>query len=170
MKFSSIQVVGVVAMKVLQTTMIAGVVLFVSTGMSFAADMDGLDVTIRMVESNDVHEMENELRLPESASDSAREHAESEDSRGLTQANESRERGHDNEATHDDEHEGRHDQARDHHEDERDNLSEARDSQETIHEGADDAHEEGQHEQEESHDDQPDNPDSSDNVIDGSRQ
>jgi hypothetical protein len=152
-------------MKVVQTAMIAGLVFFVSTGMSFAADMDDLDVTIRMVESNDVHEMENELRLPESASDSAREHAESEDGRGLTQANESRERGHDNEATHDSEREGR-----DQHADERDDLSEARDSQEMIHEGADDAYEEGQHEQDETPNEQPDNPDTSENVIDGSMQ
>ena len=155
-------------MKVLQTTMIAGVVFFVSTGISFAADMEDLDITIRMVESNDVHEMENELSLPESVSDTAREHAESEDGRGLTQANESRDREHGNEVAHDGGHENR-DQAR---EDEAEHHDEVRDTRETTHEEADDAREEEQHEHdgEETNTDQPENPDSSDNLNDGTMQ
>jgi hypothetical protein len=135
-------------MKALKTTMIAGMVFFVSSGIGYAADMDDLDVTIRMVESNDVHEMENELSLPESASDTAREHAESEDGHGLTQANESRDREHDAETSHDGDQEHS-DQARDEHEDEMEHHDDVTDSQDAAHEEIDDAREEEQHEQEE---------------------
>lgn len=163
-------------MKVLQTTMIAGVVFFVSTGISFAADMDDLDVTIRMVESSDVHEMENELSLPESASDTAREHAESEDGRGLTQANESRDREHDGESSARDGGHEEGDQVHDDREDQADHRDETRDAHDVAHEEFDDVREEEQHEQEqeqeqqETQNDQPDSTDGVENPNDGSMQ
>lgn len=163
-------------MKVLKKTMIAGAVFFISTGISYAADMDDLDVTIRMVESNDVHEMENELTLPESASDTAREHAESEDSQGLTQANESQDREHDGDATPDSEQESS-DQAREQHEDEMEHADETADSHDTASEERDDARDEEQHEQEEeqqqqeeAQDTQPDSTEMTESPNDGSVQ
>jgi len=54
-----------------------GFSLLLMTGTASAADLEDLDVTIRVVEPDaDVNEVENELQLPESASDSASEHAE----------------------------------------------------------------------------------------------
>jgi len=81
-------------MKLVQTTIIAGLSFFLSTGISFAADMDDIELTIRVVETENIEEMHNELSLPDAASDTAQEHAENEDGRGLTQANVVREAEH----------------------------------------------------------------------------
>lgn len=64
-------------MKNVNTLIISGLALFLITGTVNAADLDDLDVTIRVIESDhEVKEMENELHLPDSAADTAREHAE----------------------------------------------------------------------------------------------
>lgn len=97
-------------MKLVQTIIIAGLSFFLSTGISFAADMDDLDLTIRVLETNDVEEMHNELHLPDAASDIAREHAANEDSRGLTQANAVRESENEHEAEHENEVRDEHDE------------------------------------------------------------
>ena len=136
-------------MKLVQTTIIAGLSFFLSTGISFAADMDDIELTIRVVETDDVEEMHNELSLPDSASDTAREHAENEDGRGLTQANAARETEHEeNDASHDEREE--HEEAREDHEDE---VEDHNDSDEEH----DEAHEEEDHEKE--HEDAPDSTD-----------
>ena len=122
-------------MKLVQTTIIAGLSFFLSTGISFAADMDDIELTIRVVETENIEEMHNELSLPDAASDTAREHAEKEDGRGLTQANAVREAEHENEAEHvaeenemrDEEHEELEDESR---EDERDRDDEHHDADE----------------------------------------
>ena len=64
-------------MKMIKLLVIASFTLFLMTGIAGADELDDLDVTIRMMESDDdVNEVEHELSLPDSASDSAREHAE----------------------------------------------------------------------------------------------
>ena len=126
-------------MKLVQTTIIAGLSFFLSTGISFAVDMDDIELTIRVVETDDIEEMHNELSLPGSVSDTAREHAEDEDGRGLTQANAARETEHENDASHDEREE--HEEARDDHEDE---IEDHKDSEEEH----DEAHEEETHETE----------------------
>ena len=105
-------------MKWVQTTIIAGLAFFLSAGISFAAEMDDLDLTIRVIETDDLKEMHNELRLPDMASDAAREHAEGENGHGLTQANAAREQEMNQEAKNEnqvrleehDEHEGHRDE------------------------------------------------------------
>lgn len=87
-------------MKLMQTIIIAGLSFFLSTGIGFAADLDDLDLTIRVVETDDVEEMHNELSLPDAASNTAREHAEDEEGRGLTRANEVREQEHEDDNEH----------------------------------------------------------------------
>jgi len=56
-------------MKIVQTSIIAGLAFFLSIGISFGADLDDIDFTIRVVESDDVGEMHNELSLPDMAFD-----------------------------------------------------------------------------------------------------
>jgi len=83
-------------MKMIKTSIIAGIALFLTTGIVSAAELDDLDVTVRVVGSgDDVNEVEHELHLPDSASDSAREHAE--------------ESGHENETEHQANDDGRED-------------------------------------------------------------
>lgn len=122
-------------MKLAQTTIIAGLSFFLSTGISFAADMDDIELTIRVVETDNVEEMRNELRLPDAASDTAREHAENEDGRGLTQANAVREAEHENESEHTVENEIR-DVEREEHGDEGDERNEDRGDREDEHHDA----------------------------------
>jgi len=52
-------------MKIVQTSTIVCLAFFLSTAISFAADLDDIDFTIRVVESDDVGEMHNELSLPD---------------------------------------------------------------------------------------------------------
>ncbi len=61
-------------MKIVQTSIIAGLAFFLSVGISFGADLDDIDFTIRVVESDDVGEMHNELSLPYMAFDVTHEH------------------------------------------------------------------------------------------------
>ncbi len=64
-------------MKMIKLLIITSFSLFLMTGIAAADDLDDLEVTIRMMESDDdANEVEHELSLPDSASDSAREHAE----------------------------------------------------------------------------------------------
>ena len=65
-------------MKLVQTTIIAGLSFFLSTGISFAAELDDIELTIRVVETDNIEEMHNELRLPDAVLDTASEHAISE--------------------------------------------------------------------------------------------
>lgn len=116
-------------MKLVQTTIIAGLSFFLSTGISFAVDMDDIELTIRVVETDDIDEMHNELSLPDSASDTAREHAEDEDGRGLTQANAVREAEHENEAEHEHEDEMR-DEEHEEHDDDGDERDEDKEDRE----------------------------------------
>lgn len=105
-------------MKKVNVLIITGFALFLMAGIANAADLDDLDVTIRMMESNDdVNEMENELHLP----DSAREHAEDHHD------------AHDNDG-HDD-----HSADREDHEDDREGFEDDREANEESH----DSHEEG---------------------------
>ncbi len=122
-------------MKMVQTSIIATVVFFLSAGVSFGAEMDDLDITIRMVDSDDLTDMHNELSLPDAASDTAREHAEDEDGRGLTQANEARNKEHEEDV-------------RDEHEDEIDDHDNAHEDDDDINAEHDEAHEEENHEDE----------------------
>ena len=63
-------------MNMIRTLLIAVFVLFLTTGIAGAADLDDLDVSIHVVgQDDDIHEMGNELKLPDSVSESAREHA-----------------------------------------------------------------------------------------------
>jgi hypothetical protein len=114
-------------MKLVQTTIIAGLSFFLSTGISFAADMDDLDLTIRIIETDDVKEMHNELHLPDAASDIAREHAANEESRGLTQANAVRESENEHEAEHENEVRDEHEADRDERIEDRSDANEVRD-------------------------------------------
>ena len=67
-------------MRRVHTLIMSGFALFLITGNVNAADLDDLDVTIRVIESDhELKEMENELHLPDSASETAREHAEAND-------------------------------------------------------------------------------------------
>ena len=116
-------------MKLVQTTIIAGLTFFLSTGISFAVDMDDIELTIRVVETDDVEEMHNELSLPDSASDTAREHAEDEDGRGLTQANAARESVHENE-TEQEENDASHDEREEEHDDDGDERDEDKEDRE----------------------------------------
>jgi hypothetical protein len=97
-------------LKTIQTSIIAGLAFFLSAGISYGAEMDDLDLTIRVVETDDVNEMHNELSLPDMASDTAREHAENEQGHGLDQANDARHQRHDAEDEHAQENEVEHEQ------------------------------------------------------------
>lgn len=142
-------------MKLVQTTLIAGLSFFLSTGISFAVDMDDIELTIRVVETDDIEEMHNELSLPDAASDTAREHAEDDDGRGLTQANAAHEE-HENESEHKDD---AHDEEREEHEehdDDGDEREEDKDDREDEHGDAD---------EEEDHEKEHDNEDDGDDVA-----
>jgi hypothetical protein len=63
-------------MNMTRTLLIAVFALFLTTGIAGAADLDDLDVSIHVVgQDDDINEMGNELKLPDSVSESAREHA-----------------------------------------------------------------------------------------------
>ncbi len=64
-------------MKTVQTGIVAGLAFFLFVGISFGVDLDDIDFTIRIVESDDVGEMHNELSLPDMAFDVTHEYIES---------------------------------------------------------------------------------------------
>jgi hypothetical protein len=66
-------------MKIAQTTMIAGLSFFLGGGIALSAELDDLDLTIRVVESNSMEEIHHELSLPNFGSDVVSEHAEKSD-------------------------------------------------------------------------------------------
>lgn len=68
-------------MRLVQTIILAGVSFFLSAGIGFAAELGDLELTIRVIETDDVQQMHNELSLPTIAADAAHEQAGS----GLTQ-------------------------------------------------------------------------------------
>lgn len=54
-------------MKTIQLSLIAGAVLLIAGGVAQAADLEDLDITVRVVEDNDSREMRHELTLPAAA-------------------------------------------------------------------------------------------------------
>lgn len=73
-------------MRLVQTIILAGVSFFLSAGIGYAADLGDLDLTIRVIETDDVQQIHNELSLPAIAAEAAHEPA----GGGLTQAAASR--------------------------------------------------------------------------------
>ena len=62
-------------MGMIKTSIIAGFILLVTTGIAGAADLDDLDVSIRVVETDDdINEFEHELSLPGHTSNFVSEH------------------------------------------------------------------------------------------------
>ena len=61
-------------MKLIKSSLIAGFALFLTTGIAGAVEMDDLAITIRVIETDDVNEVANELSLPVGVSDDLREH------------------------------------------------------------------------------------------------
>ncbi len=127
-------------MKIVQTSIIVGLAFFLSAGISFGADLDDIDFTIRIVESDDVDEIHNELSLPDMIFDAPREHAEDGGGHG-NQENEAG--GHEHKVSHEDEVE-----ARDEREDEIEDHDEAREDDDDMNDEHDEAHEEEEHEEE----------------------
>ena len=114
-------------MNKIKTSIIAGFALFLAAGIAGADELDDLEVTIRVVEhDDDLNEAEHELSLPDSASNSAREHAEND--------------GHD-EHNERDEHDER-DEDRENQEDQED--QEDREDEKDDHEEGEENHEEGE--------------------------
>jgi len=128
--------------KAIQTSVIAGFVFFLSAGVSFGAEMDDLDLTIRVVESDDVSEMHNELSLPDMVFDAERDHADAESSSDVGRDGAARE--HELENTMD---------VRDEHEDEMEDHDEAREDNSDINEEHGEAHEEEKHEEDHARED-----------------
>ena len=109
-------------MNIVKTSIIASFALFLTTGIAGADELDDLEVTVRVVETDDdANEVEHELHLPDSASDSAREHAEDD--------------GHENEGEHHSNDDGREDHE-DEKEDHEDDKEEAENHEEES--GSDD--------------------------------
>jgi hypothetical protein len=106
-------------MKTFKISLIAGAVLLVTGGVVQAADLDDLDVTVRVVEDDDARDMRNELTLPAAASDTAREHAEDRDREHESDDRDS----HDENDGHDDDRED-HDENREEHDDDREDHDE----------------------------------------------
>jgi len=130
-------------MKTIQTSIIAGLAFFLSAGISFGAELDDLDVTIRMVKSDDLTEMHNELSLPAVVSDAAQEHAEDGDN-GLARANEVRNHGQESETENEQEDSA---EARDEREDEVEDHDEAREDKGDVDDERDDSTEEAGHQE-----------------------
>jgi len=63
-------------MKTLNTLLIAGFALLLSVGVAQAVELDDLDVTIRVIDSDDVGDIGHELMLPFPVPGSGGEHAE----------------------------------------------------------------------------------------------
>ncbi len=124
-------------MKIVQTGIIVGLAFFLSIGVSFGADLDDIDFTIRVVESDDVGEMHNELSLPDMTFDVV--HAE--DDAG----HENEAGSHESEASHEYENEV---EARDEREDEIEDHDEAREDSSDVNDEHDEAHDEEEHEKE----------------------
>lgn len=123
-------------MKLVQTTIIAGLAFFLSTGISFAVEMDDIELTIRVVETDDIEEIHNEISLPSAASDTAREHTEDKHGRGRNHSNEDGERGHSTR-----EHENHENDVQD---EERDEHTGHHDERDEDHDGREDEYHEGQ--------------------------
>ena len=60
-------------MKFFKSSLAVGFVLFFITGVAGAVEMDDLAITIRVIEKDDVNEVANELSLPTSIVDDARQ-------------------------------------------------------------------------------------------------
>jgi len=120
-------------MKIVRTGIMAGFAFFLSTGISFGVDLDDIDFTIRVVESDDVGEMHNELSLPDMTFDMVYEEGDA--------GHENEVDEHENEASHEDEME-----VRDEREDEIEDHDEAREDTADVKDEHDEAHED--HEEE----------------------
>lgn len=130
-------------MKLIQTSIVAGLAFFLSAGISFGAEMDDLDVTIRVVGSDDMIEMHNELSLPDMLTDVGSAPAK-DGEHGLVHANDTQ--GHKQESETELEHEDS-DEARDEREDEIEDHDEAREDKSDVDDEHDEATEEEKHEE-----------------------
>lgn len=152
-------------MKNVKTMVLAASVLLFVTGAAHAVDMDDLDVTIKMIDSDDVKGASHELRLPDAASDVAREHAEKRDGKGLSRANEVHDRNDSRKSEHDNK-----DDDKDHAADKKDDQDEhksSRDDSMESHDEAKESQEEMKEEQSESHDEiKDDSTDTKDDMED----
>jgi hypothetical protein len=130
-------------MKTFQLSLIAGTLLLITGGVAQAADLEDLDITVRVVEDDDAREMRHELRLPAAA----REHHEDRDH--------DRD-GHDN----NDDRDGHDDGDRDGHDDDRDGYHSDRED----HEGDREEHDEDRDEYEESYEEHHDSEEHHDGI------
>jgi hypothetical protein len=149
---------------------LAAAVLFFVTGAAHAVDLDDLGVTIKMIDSDDVKAAGKELRLPDAASDVAREHAEKRDGKGLSRANEVRERNESRKEEHGTKHDDKDDAAdkKDDHEDHKSSRDESRESHDEAKESQEEAKEEhSEHEDDDSKDGMDDKMDDSTSPISG---
>jgi len=157
-------------MKKMKMMVLAASLLFVVTGAAHAVDMDDLGVTIKMIDSDDMKGVSNELRLPDAASDVAREHAQNRDGKGLSRANEV----HDRNESRKDEHDGKDDDKddstdkKDDHEDQKSSRDESMESHDDAKESQEEAKEETTETHDESMDGHSDNKDDMDDKLDSS--
>jgi len=128
-------------MKIVRTGIIAGLAFFLSAGISFGADLGDIELTIRVVESDDVGEMRNELSLPDVTFDVMHEHEEG----GVGHEGQGDVAGHENEA---EALQGDEVDARDEREDEIEDHDEAREDNADVSDEHDEAHEDEDHEEE----------------------
>jgi hypothetical protein len=114
-------------MRGLKTLVCAGAVLLFAVGSAYAANMDDLGVTIRMINSDEMKDVSRELHLPDVAAELAREHAQEREGKGLSKANEARD--HD---AHEDTKSGQ-DEIKDVHDEVKDSQDEMKDDQTEVH-------------------------------------
>ncbi len=133
-------------MKTFKTLLIAGFTLMLSVGGAHAVDLDDLDVTIRVIDSDDIDDISHELSLPFPAPTAERKHAEG----GLSHASDVRRddhggSGHEHVAKNES---GDRDEGREQSEDEVEHRDESREDNDDAHEERDDAEEQERHEDE----------------------
>ncbi len=122
-------------MKAVQTSIIAGLAFLLFTGISIGADLDDIDFTIRVIGSDDVGEMHNELLLPDMIFETVDNGADHENRNGAGE--------HENEM-----------EARDEREDEIEDHDEAREDHDDVNDERDEIHEEEHDKERESHEDE----------------
>ncbi|NOX76075.1 MAG: hypothetical protein GXP17_05570 [Gammaproteobacteria bacterium] len=136
-------------MKIFKTLLMTGFTLMLSVGVAHAVDLDDLDVTIRVIDSDDVDDISHELSLPFPASAAGRGHEEG----GLSHVNDVRgddhvgHQGSDNEQVAENKFDDR-GEGREQSEDEAADRDESREDIDDAHEERDDAEEQEQHENE----------------------
>lgn len=155
-------------MKTVKTMVLAASVLFFVTGAAHAVDLDDLGVTIKMIDSDDMKGASKELHLPDAASDVARERAEHRDGKGLSRANEVRDRNDTRKDEHDHKQDGKDEASdkKDDHEEHKSDRDESRDSHDEAKEAQDEAREEHSETHDEDKDDHTDAQDDVDDKMD----